>query len=75
MIEMIFIIALTTILIFIFFLAMKKDEKKSMELVFINEKTKKYHRKECPYSKKLNSITINKAIQEGYTPCKICYKI
>lgn len=72
MLEIIFIVALIIILTFIFFLAMKKDEKESIRLVFINQKTKKYHQKECPYSKNLDSIALNKAIEDGYTPCKIC---
>lgn len=75
MIEIIFIIALITILTSIFFLAMKKEEKESLTLVFINQKTKTYHQKECPYSDNLNSITLNEAIKKGYTPCKICNKL
>lgn len=65
-------IILVIILILIIFLIIKREEKQSIKLVFINKKTKKYHQKECPYSKDLDSITLDEAIEGGYTPCKIC---
>lgn len=65
-------IILITILISIIALIIKKEKKQSINFVFINKKTRKYHQEKCPYSKNLESITIETAIEEGYTPCKIC---
>jgi len=67
-------IILVVILIVIIFLIIKIEEKESINFVFINEKTKKYHQEECPYAKKLEPINLQKAIKKGYTPCKICNK-
>lgn len=64
-------IILAIILIVIIFLIIK-IEKKSIYFVFINKKTKKYHQEECPYAKNLETITLQEAIKNGYTSCKIC---
>lgn len=73
---MIEIILIVLILSFIIILFTKKQNNMTLKknYVFINKKTKKYHQKECPYSKNLESITLEMAIKRGYSACKICKK-
>mgnify|MGYP001388104045 CR=1 FL=1 len=66
---MVMIILFLTI---IFFLYLKNKKTKNINYVYINEKTKKYHLEGCPYSKNLKQISLEKAIEEKYIPCKIC---
>jgi len=63
-----------TILVFItiFFLYSKRKKEKTVNYVYINEKTKKYHLEECPYAKNLKDISLKDAIKNEYIPCKIC---
>lgn len=43
--------------------------------VYVTSKGKKYHRYGCNLIfKKLSSITLKEAIDQGYTPCEICLK-
>ncbi|SHO49929.1 ComEC/Rec2 family competence protein [Anaerocolumna xylanovorans] len=52
-----------------------KDKKadKSNELVYITEKGNKYHRKDCKYIKgNYRSVSLKKAKEEGYEPCRVC---
>lgn len=52
------------------------DAKKSantVSTVFITSTGKKYHLENCRALKKSKiAITINEAIVQGYTPCKLC---
>ncbi|MEI6857138.1 hypothetical protein [Psychrilyobacter sp.] len=66
-------IILAIVVSIILVLLILKDKKKGIiNYVFINQKTKKYHQKKCPYAKNLKSISFEAAIKEDYTPCKIC---
>lgn len=71
---MIEIILIVTVLSFIIILFRKRQNQIKTKIVFINKKTKKYHQEECPYAKNLESLTLQEAIQNGYTSCKICNK-
>ena len=62
------------LIIIIIFVYLKTRPKSEIECIFINEETKKYHRKDCPYAKGLKKLELNNAIMNGYIPCKICNK-
>lgn len=66
------IILIIFILILIMLLFLKKKNKEEINYVFINKNSKKYHKDKCPYAKNLKSISLEDAIKEEYTPCKIC---
>lgn len=40
--------------------------------MFINKKSKKYHKEKCLYAKNLKSMSLEDTVKEEYTPCKIC---
>ncbi|MGB6130009.1 MAG: hypothetical protein WBG30_14790 [Psychrilyobacter sp.] len=71
---MIKIILIVSILSFILILFKKKRNQAKPNFIFVNKKTKKYHQEECPYAKNLETITLQEAIKNGYTSCKICEK-
>lgn len=66
------IIIITFLLVTTFFLYSERKNKEILYYVYINEKTKKYHSEECPYSKDLKEMSLKDAIKNGYIPCKIC---
>lgn len=68
MITIILLLFLTSIL----FLYLKRKKTERTNYVYMNEKSKKYHLKGCPYAKNLNSIPLETAIKDGYLPCQIC---
>ncbi|MGB6129282.1 MAG: hypothetical protein WBG30_11080 [Psychrilyobacter sp.] len=65
-------ITIATILLFITILFLYLNNNSKVKYVYINEKTKKYHLEDCPYSKNLKEIPLKNAIKNGYEPCKIC---
>lgn len=65
-------ITIATILLFITILFLYLNNNSKVKYVYINEKTKKYHLGDCPYSKNLKEISLKNAIKNGYEPCKIC---
>ena len=42
------------------------------EIVYVTDTGSKYHRSNCSYLKSKNSITKEKAIQQGYSACSRC---
>jgi len=68
-------IIITTLLfatVLFLYSSIKKAEANTIEYVYVNEKTKKYHLEECPYAKDLEKVSIKNALENGYMPCKIC---
>lgn len=65
-------VVIVIFLVTMFFLYSKRKTPRKEEYVYINTKTKKYHFEECPYAKNLKAISLEKAIKNGYMPCKIC---
>ena len=58
-----------------------KDNQKSTsqtsqykeQTVYVTRTGEKYHRDDCRYLKKSKkSIKLSKAVDSGYTPCKVC---
>lgn len=66
------IILIVSILILIMLLFPKKKNKEEIKYVFINKKSKKYHKEKCPYAKNLKSMSLEDAVKEEYAPCKVC---
>lgn len=49
-------------------------DQKNYKTVFITTYGERFHRSECHYLRKSKfGISIDKAREEGYTPCKVCY--
>jgi len=71
---MLIVVLIVLIVIIVLLLFPVKKSKEIINYVFINKKTKKYHQDKCPYAKNLESIALEDAQEEGYTPCKICNK-
>ena len=43
------------------------------QTVYVTRTGEKYHRDDCRYLKKSKkSIKLSKAVDNGYTPCKVC---
>jgi len=49
-----------------------KEQRENSEIVYITNTGSKYHRSNCSYLKSKNSITKEKAIQQGYSACSRC---
>jgi hypothetical protein len=50
-----------------------KDKKKDDPTVYIKEKGKKYHKKNCKIVKEGKiGIKLSEAIKKGYEPCAVC---
>ncbi len=55
----------------------KEDNKKTpsvKEYVYVNIKSKKYHKESCPYAKNSDKLTLEEALKLGCKPCLICNK-
>ena len=49
-------------------------DQRTNKTVFITTYGERFHRSECHYLRKSKfGISIDKAREEGYTPCKVCY--
>jgi len=49
-------------------------DQKNSKTVFITTYGEKFHREECHYLRKSKfGVSIDKAREAGYTPCKVCY--
>ena len=50
-----------------------QSSQQQEETVYITRTGEKYHRDSCRYLKKSKkSIKLSKAVDNGYTPCKVC---
>lgn len=49
-----------------------KENRENSEIVYVTNTGSKYHRSNCSYLKSKNSITKEKAIQQGYSACSRC---
>lgn len=49
-----------------------KEKREKSEIVYVTDTGSKYHRNNCSYLKSKNSITKEKAIQQGYSACSRC---
>ena len=50
-----------------------KDKKKDDPTVYVKEKGKKYHKKNCKIVKEGKiGIKLSEAIEKGYEPCAVC---
>lgn len=55
-------------------IAMKSDQTETDPIVYIRDKGKKFHKRNCKLVSGKKGIKLSEAIDKGYEPCKICFE-